>query len=116
MSQAFRLICKEQHIIINSLQIKEFLLLNSILAFVCKLAQAFGLICKEQHITINSLQIKELLMLRPLMGVLCVMGWALKKIWSGPPISSTWPQTSNCQMPKIRSLFSCGTATAFRKT
>jgi hypothetical protein len=67
MAKVFGLIWKEQHIILNSLQIKDLLMLNAIIDFVCRKAQALGLIWKEQHITLNSLQIKELLMLNSIM-------------------------------------------------
>jgi hypothetical protein len=35
MVMVFRLICEEQHIILSSLQIKELLLLNMVMGFVC---------------------------------------------------------------------------------
>jgi hypothetical protein len=67
MVMVFQLICEEQHIIISSLQIKELLLLNTIMGFVWRMVMVFQLICEEQHIILNSLQIKDLLLLNLVM-------------------------------------------------
>jgi hypothetical protein len=46
----------------NSLQIKDLLLLKTVMEFVCIMAKAFRLMRSEPHIFSNSLKIKDFLL------------------------------------------------------
>jgi hypothetical protein len=58
---------RKQFMITNLMQIKEMLLLNSIMEFVWRMAAVFGWISRKQPIITNLLQIKEMLMLNSYM-------------------------------------------------
>jgi hypothetical protein len=63
MVEMFQLIYRKQSIITNLQQIKELLLRNSFMDFVCIMAEVFQLICRKQSIITNLQQIKDRLML-----------------------------------------------------
>jgi hypothetical protein len=67
MAKVFRLICKEQPIILNLLQIKDLLLLKPIMDFVFGIAKVFRLICQKQLVIVNLQPINDLLLLKPIM-------------------------------------------------
>jgi hypothetical protein len=78
--------------ILNWLQIKEMLLLNSIMDFVWKMAKAFRLISEEQRIIINWQQIKDLLLLKPIMEIVWRKAKAFRLISKEQHIIINWQQ------------------------
>jgi hypothetical protein len=104
----FQLILKEQHIILNLLLIKEMLLLNSIMGFVCTMANVLQKILKVQPIISNLLLIKDILMLNSIMDFVCAMGYRV--IWNSRFIFSNWHQIKAILLLKTPMLHCCGMA------
>jgi hypothetical protein len=95
MAAVFRLMCRKQFIIINLLLIKNMLLLNSIMEFVCIMAWVFRLICRKQSIITNLLLIKDFLMLSTSTAFASAMAAACRSISHKPRICSNSPPIKN---------------------
>jgi hypothetical protein len=62
------------------LLIKDLLLLNTVMGFVCIKVKVLKLILKEQHIILNLLLIKNMLLLNSIMDFVCIKVKVLKLI------------------------------------